>query len=345
MGSLLLLLLALARADAPELAPVAVPDAPVAPLAPTTLEAVWSTLPSEVLLDEAVTHREQGDWDGAESRLRVVEARGDRTASVAYQLVILEEVQERLPEALSGYRAVQERYPDAPEAQDARFREALVLNDLGRHGEALRVIRGLQRHGHWEGSDAASLRIERGVAEIGDGHARRGIHHVQGALDELEGSDQARWMRARGRAALLRAQLDTADAIRVDNPKEAGDAVLERRSLITDADSQRAAIAALGEPEYALEALLRIGDSAMALYDAVNAAPPPPEIAADPTSLAQYRGLVQEQSERFRAVAFQYYDAGVTLAERVRWRGSRAWQLRARRDALRQAIDASAASS
>lgn len=342
MASLLLLLLALARADAPDLALEDVPDAPAAP---TSLEQVWSTLPSETLIDEAVTHREQGDWEGAEGRLRVVEARGEQAENVAYQLVILDEMRERLPEALEGYRAVQERFPDSSAARDARFREALVLDDLGRHGEALRAVRSLQREGHWEGADAASLGIERGVAEIGDGRTRRGIHHVQAALDQLEGGDQARWMRARGRAALLRTQLDTADAIRVDDPKKAADAVLQRRQLITDAEAQRAAIAALGEPEYALEALLRIADSAMKLYDDVNAAPAPPEIAGDPDALRQYTQAVRQQSERFRAVAFQYYDAGVTLAERVHWRGARAWQLRQRRDALRAAMDSSAASS
>lgn len=330
--ALILLLLGLALAETPA-------DEPAA-AEPATLAEVWAALPPATLLDEAVTRREQGDWEGAEARLRVLEAKGELAPTVAYQLSILAEVRERYPEALAGYQAVVQLFPGTEEAADARFREALVLDDLGRYREALAVVRGLAREGEWEGADLWSLTLERGVAELGLGRTRRGIRHVQRGLDALEGTEEARWMRARGRAALLRAQLDAASAISLQNPKKAEEAVLERRALITDAEQQRAAIAALGEPEYVLEALLRIGDASMALYEDVNAAPPPPDIAAEPELLARYTALVRQESGRFREVAFQYYDAGVLLAERVHWQGVRAIQLRHRRDALKAAIEA-----
>ncbi len=338
MWSLALCLgLALADPGSVEGAPSETP--PVA-TGPQRLEDVWATLPASAVLDEAVTRREQGDWAGAEARLRSLQARAELAAPVAYQLAVLSEMRERYPEALFAYREVQERYPDTAEAADARFREALVLDDLGRHKEALAALRALHRAERWEGADALSLQIERGVASLGYGRTRRGVRQIQTALDQLEGADEARWMRARGRAALLRVQLNAADAIAIDDPDKAEEAVLERRALITDAEQQRAAIAALGEPEYVLEALLRIGDAAMALYEDVNAAPPPPEIAADPELQAEYTSLVRAESRRFRDVAFQYYDAGVLLAERVRWTGVRALQLRQRRDALSEQMEA-----
>lgn len=344
MGIVTLLLgLALAQTPPPEAPPAEaappVESAPPVEAPPQRLEDVWATLPADAVLNEAVLHREQGDWSGAEARLRALATRGELGPAVGYQLAILAEMRERYPEALAGYQDVIAKHPDSPEAEDARFREALVLDDLGRHREALAALRALRRTGHYEGADALSLQIERGVAELGYGRTRRGIRHVQGALDALEGSDDARWMRARGRAALLRVQLQRADAIALDDPERADDAVLERRALITDAEQQRAAIAALGEPEYVLEALLRIGDASLKLYEDVNAAPPPPEISASPELLDQYTTLVREQSARFRDVAFQYYDAGVTLSERVHWSGVRAIQLRQRRDALQGAME------
>lgn len=328
----------LALADDPTPPEAAPPEVPAAeePAPPERLEDVWAALPAGTLLEEAVTRREQGDWDGAEARLRALEARGEVSAPALYQRAVLSEIREYYPEALAIYRDLSARWPDSPEADHARFREALVLDDLGRHKEALAALRALRRERRWEGTDAITLALERGVAEIGHGRTRKGIRHITEALDALEGTSDARWMRARARAALLRVQLATADAISLDDPDRAQQGILDRRALITEADHQRAAIATLGEEvvEYLLDALLRIGDSAMALYEDVNAAPPPAEIAADAELLARYTAAVREESERFRAVAFQYYDAGVLLAERVHWRGMRAVQLRQRRDAL-----------
>lgn len=337
----ILLCFGLALAQSPSDPAPETPASPVEPAdaVPQRLEDVWASLPAITVFDEAVTRREQGDWAGAEARLRSLQERGALEAPVAYQLGILAEMRERYPEALRSYQAIVARFPDSPEAEDARFREALVLDDLGRHKEALVALRALKKGHRWVGADAETLAIERGVAELGYGRVKRGVRHIQRALDALDGSDEARWMRARGRAALLRVQLATANGLSLEDPEKADEAVLKRRALITDAEKQRAAIAALGEPEYVLEALLRIGDAALALYRDVNAAPPPPEVAADPELLAEYTQLVHQDSARFRDVAWQYYDAGVLLADRVRWSGLRAVQLRQRRDALQAEIE------
>ena len=145
-------------------------------------------------------------------------------------------------------------------------------------------------------------------------------------------------MQARARDALLQVQLAEADALSLENPKKQKKVLLARRALITEADQQRSAIVALGEPEYALDALLRIGDSALLLYRDVLSAPAPKGVAGDPETEALYRSMVATEGERFRAVAFQYYDAGALLADRVSWQGKSAEQLRQKRDAVKKQI-------
>ena len=309
-------------------------EAPPAEAPPVSLEEVWATQPATALLDEAITRRAQGDWSGAERRLDVLERRGEGGATAAYQRAILDELRERYPEALARYARIQTEFPSAPEATDARFRAALVSNDMGKPGDALAAVNALRKEGHWEGKDALSLDLERGIAEVGLGKTRKGVRHIERALDALQSGDAARWMQARARDALLKVQLEEADGLSLDNPRKQKKVLLARRALITDADQQRAAIVALGEPEYALDALLRIGDSALLLYRDVIAAPAPRDVAGDPETEALYRSMVETEAERFRAVAFQYYDAGALLAERVAWQGATAELLRQRRSDL-----------
>lgn len=336
----LLIGLAFAAPDAvtpetPAETPEAAPAEPPAP--PQTLEEIFASTAPAQLLDEAITHREQGDWSGADARLAFLEGKGLFPQTVAFQRAVIAELSERYAEARSRYAELITRWPDAPEAGDAAYRQALVQNDSGDPAAALKTIKALQRRSGWDEDDTLTLALERGVAELRLGKERRGIRHIDNALDALEGGDRLRWMRARARAALLSAQLERADSLSVANPKKAKDAVLERRALITQADQQRQAIVALNEPEYVLDALLRIGDSASRLYADVNAAPPPRSIAEDPALFATYQGMVAQQSETFRTVAFQYYDAGVDLARRLSWQGSVAATLQERRDALEAA--------
>ena len=338
----LLLLIGLVHpsfAQDPAPAPEATVSDPPAEEAPMSLEQVWASLPAQTLLDEAITHREQGDWSGAEQRLDALLKRGEGGATAAYQRAILDELRERYPEALARYAQIGVDFPTSPEAVDARFRAALVNNDMGRPQDALTTMNALRKEGHWEGKDALSLDLERGIAEVGLGKTRRGVRHIERALAELQSGDSARWMQARARDALLQVQLAEADALSLENPKKQKKVLLARRALITEADQQRSAIVALGEPEYALDALLRIGDSALLLYRDVLSAPAPKGVAGDPETEALYRSMVATEGERFRAVAFQYYDAGALLADRVSWQGKSADQLRQKRDAVKKEMD------
>lgn len=322
---MLYLLLLTALAQDP-VAPVEAPtEAPAPEAAPRT---------AADLLDEAMLHREQGDLDGAEQRFLELKAVGAGGAAVPYQLGVLHELRERRDEALGWYRTTIAEFPGTPEADDALFRTALVLNDLGRHDEALDTLAELGASRAWAESDALALELETGIAELGNGRSRKGIGRIQAALALLEGGQDLKWHRARARTALLKVQLAEAAALSLAKPRKAGRNLPKRRDLINRADAQRAAITALGEPEYVLVSLLAIGDAALALHRDTLASPPPRKIARDGALLEYWRGEVAKESEKFRTVAFHYYEAGADVAARVRWQGETGRLLAERRDAL-----------
>ena len=314
----------------------AAPESALAPEDPA--EPPWARLAPDALLDDALTRREQGDFVGAEARLRALTERGEQLPAATYQLGVLAEIQEHYPAAIACYERVLADHPDAPEATNAAFRRALTLSDLGRAREGLTQIKRLRRLRGLDDLDRASINLERGVAELRAGKQRRGIRRLQRTLDYLQGTSALTWQRARAHDALLTALLDEAATLSLDDPSRAGDAVAERRRLINQADLQRQAILALREPEYVLHSLLAIGDAATALYEAVLTAPPPASVAASPEQLAVYRDLIEDKADVFRVTGFHYYDAGAELAVRIQWQGEATAALKGRRDALAAAL-------
>ena len=323
----LLLSVALAQEPAPvdSPPPAAPPAAPVEAAEPTDVGG---------MLDAAILRREQGDFDGAEARLRQIVARPDAPPAAYYQLGIVLEVREHGDEALSFYDKLAASFPGTPEADDAAYRAAVVLDDLHRPDEALARLDAIEASRDWPTQDKIALALERGVAEIELGKASKGISRIQEGLGQVEGTDVLKWQRARARAALLQVQLSEANKLPMDKPKRAAKNLAKRRQLINEAEAQRAAITALGEPEYALCALLAIGEASLALYHDTIAAPAPRKIARNPELLAYYQEQVGKEAERFRTVALQYLVAGADLAARVRWAGATANALREQRDAL-----------
>lgn len=331
---MLTLLLCAALAQEPASPPPSPePAPPVEPL-PPAVEAAPAPLSAADLLDEALLRREQGDLDGAEQRLEALRARGEGGAAVPYQLGLLAELRERREAALGWYQATLAEFPGTPEADDARFRTALVLDDLGRCDEAQDVIDGLRDSRDWAGTDALALELESGISRLCAGKARKGVAQIQTALDALEGTQDLKWHRARARDALLDAQLAEAASLSLASPRKSAKNLGARRDLINQADAQRAAITALGEPEYVLSALLAIGDAALALHRDTLASPPPRKVAKDAELVAWWRGEVAKEAEKFRTVAYHYYEAGADVAARVRWQGQTGELLRERRDAL-----------
>jgi hypothetical protein len=318
-----------AAAPAPAPAPVPAP-VPAAP-PPRTLEEVWADQgPSEVLV-EAIERRTRGDFDNAEARLQWLDA-NHPSALVTYQSAVTAELSEEHETALLGYDEVLARHGDDDVAQDAAFRRALVLEDLGRHRDATQQVKRLQRSGHWSEPDHLSLELARGVNELGQGRTRRGLRRIGRSLAVLDGSKDVAWMQAKARAALARHLLDEAAIIPMVNGRKAVKNLQIRASAISEAEHQIIAVATLGEPEYSLVGLELLGDGYMALHDDLLAAPVPKELTSDQADI--FREALAERAGVLARKAWRYYDQGVSLAARTQWRGAISERLRARRDAL-----------
>ncbi len=318
-----------AAEPAPPAPEVSTAEAP-AP-APQRLEDVWADLGPDAVLDEAIDRRTRGDFAGAAARLAWIEA-NHPSPLVAYQVAVGLELQEQYVDALAGYDAVLAAAPGSDLALDAGFRRALVLEDLGRHGDATKQVRQLQRAERWTDRDAVSLDIARGVNELGQGKARKGLRRLGAALAAVEGTEDLKWMRAKARAALARHLLAEAAAIPIRSDRKAERNLVARARRISDAEQQVIAAARLGEPEYALAGLELLGDGYLALYDDMLAAPPPADLTPEQAGL--YREAVADKAAVLARKAWRFYDEGVKLATRTSWQGAIADRLRERRDAI-----------
>lgn len=327
----LLLTVALAFAEADVQTDVSPADPPPPPpAAPLSLEEAWAVLPAQDLLHEGIERRLKGDREGSRQRFEALLNRDELPALATYHVAVNDEIEERYFEALQGYEAVIAGWPDDPLVRDARFRRAVVLEDLGMARDAARQVKQLQRSEEFDQTDGLAMALVRGSAELRAGKGR-GARRIGAALAELEGSDRLAWARARARMALASQQLDQAAKVAVVNDKRARDRLERRVGHLEAAMEEVTRIASLGEPEYALNGLLALGDGFMRLYDDILASADPPGLS--PEQLTIFREELVQSSDVVRVRAWKLYDEGVTLAARVQWQGKVAEQLRARREA------------
>ena len=323
--------------EPPPLAPIVdAPPAPASPPAPLHLEDVWAELGPEAVLDDAVARRSIGDFSGADARLAWLNSTAPGS-EVTYHRAVSAELQERFDEALAGYDEVLAQGPDGDRAVDAGFRRALVLEDLGKHRDAIRQVDQLERRGAWTERDELSLALARGVNELAQGRERRGLRRLDRALASTEGSDDLQWMRAKARAALTRHLIAEAAATPMVHGRRASRNLRSRAGNISAAERQVIAIANLGEAEYSLTGLELLGDAYLALHDDLVALPPPPGLSEEQAGI--YEAGIAEKAAVLRRKAWRYYDEGVKLATRTEWQGSISGRLMARRDALDAAAE------
>jgi hypothetical protein len=334
---LLSLCVAQSAAQTPEVAPVPVVERPFAadpeaPVSATELAAPPESLPTADLLDQAVLLRERGNTAGADRFLRLVLAREPEHLEASWHFALNEEIAERYEPALAGYDRVIALAAGGDRTDDARFRRALVLADLGRDKESAAEAKALLAENRWSAEDDAALRLVRGMGDLRAGRTRRGLRQLDGGLLALEGTQAHPWVRARARAALAAHWLDQAAEVPISNDRKAAKNLGKRAGLMSDAERQIIAVAQLNEPEYALVGLIRLGDAYLQLYDDLRAAEPPASLDADQVVI--FREAVDQKAAVLRLKAWRYYDEGVALAVRTQWAGSAAQTLRERRDAI-----------
>lgn len=304
--------------------------------APVDPAALWEHMAPEALLEGVLQAIEQRDFAGALGRLDVL----GRTAGgprVDYERGRVFELQEDWEQALAAYDAAAVGVQPGPLASDVHFRRALVLDDLGRHKEAIAVLKSLRRSDALAEGAGAALALERGVADLRRGKERRGARRIAKALAELpEGAHP--WMRARARHAVLAAELHDAAELALEGNKKAARNLEKRARAMKMAEEQVAVIARLGEVEYILAGLRDLGDAYLQLHDDFRAAPPPRGLSAE--QVAIYREQVDQKAGALPRKALNFYEMGLELATRRGWEGRLLDDIRARHSAVREELEA-----
>lgn len=317
------------------LASLAFADEPQAPALVAPADASTSTTASAPtaaeLLDEAVTLRQAGDVEAARALLLAMAPQLPEALRAAwlYQRGVTEEIAWRPAEAKALYDAV--IASGDPLALDARFRRALVREDLGDDAGALADVLAVAKARGLDEEDAVTLALQRGIIEVNTGHVRKGIRRIDRALAEVEGGATHRYMRAKARYTLAKALLAEAADLPLDVAERRATRNLSARAArIAAAERQITALVALQEPEWILASLVALGDGYAALGDALAAAPAPARLSAE--QAAVYRAELDRYVINARTKAHHWYDAGVTLAARLQWESPRVALLRERRE-------------
>ncbi|MEL6344882.1 MAG: hypothetical protein AAFV53_17325 [Myxococcota bacterium] len=326
---------AIALAQDPNAEVEAEVDGAVEVIAPPSLEEIWASLPPEELLVQAIGFRDTGNRQAALDRLMFLNDR-QPNPRLTFELGKTVELMEAYAEALPYYDDVLADPGADPGLKDAAaFRRIIVLDDLGEHRASIQQTRQLLKSREWSETDEQALILARGIAEVSMGASRKGARRIDDALTALMGTNAHPWMQSRARFALVEAMLNEARELELVGDKKAARRLQARSDLMIAAERQVVAIAELGEPEYALEGIVLLGDAYLHLYDDLLAAPPPRKL--DDTQIAIYRQEVEGKAAVLTSKARAYFDQGVQFAQRVDWQGAARQALADRLEAMAEA--------
>ena len=282
---------------------------------------------------EAIRLRQTGDLRGATALL---EGLGglvppDALGWWLYQRGICAELQWQFTEARALYEDVVARNGD--HVADARFRLALVLEDLGDPDGALLQMQALARLNGFDEDDRLTLALQQGISWVNTGKVRRGTRALEEALARAPADGRQSWILAKARYTLVARQLADADHLALTGGEARVVKRLKRRiAAIQAAERAITVLVGLAEPEWIVASMRALGDSWQRLGDDLVAAPPPPRLTA--AEAAIYRQSLLPYAENARTKAFHYWDAGVQLAHRLNFESPKVQALKERRDSI-----------
>jgi hypothetical protein len=280
---------------------------------------------------QAIELRQEGDVAGAATLLAGLNGLvpPEKTGWWLYQRGICEELRWNFAEA----RVLYERVLSGPDPlPDARYRLALVLEDLGDPAGALEQMQVLARLKGLDERDAATVALQTAISEVNSGK-RRGLKDLQAALAPLEGTPSHTWLRAKGHYAVAHALLAEADALRLQgSEKKVVKRVKGRVARITAAEGEITTLVRLAEPEWIVAAMILLGDSYKKLGDDLEASPAPGRL--DEAEVELYRAGLGKYVENARTKAWHYWDQGVEVANRLGFESPKVQVLKERRDSL-----------
>jgi len=298
---------------------------------------VGETAPFDVrtTIETAIRLRTEGDLPGATTLLAgVSDLVGPELRNwYEYQRGINEELAWHFAEARTWYERVIER--GGEHVPDARFRLALVLEDLGETEAAAAQMRELARLKGLDESDVLTLALQGGITDIHNGRVRRGTRALTEALAATEGGPTHTWLRAKARYTLARQSLAEADATSLTGSQRRLVRRLKARIALIDAATAeivRVVNTPGPEPEWILASLLALGESYRRLGDDLAAAPPPASLSAE--EQARYHELLRPYVENAYTKAWHYWDEGLAMAGRLGFESPKVQTLKERSNAL-----------
>lgn len=306
-------------------------------------------------IDHAIEIRQAGDPPGARTLLLGIEASvpPELRAWWLYQRGICEELDAKPLAARLLYedaiRAFESRSatPGAPgTAADARFRLALVLEELGDGDGALAQMQILGRARGLDASDEATVALQRAMTEIAAGRTRKGLRDLDAALLPFAADDAARaagtattppenaWLRAKARYTLVHVLLG--DGVTFNGRGKHDAKVLEAWAEgVKAAQEQIVALTHLQDADldatWLMRSLLELGDSYAAIAVSLSTATVPPNL--DAAEALVYRRKLADRAKNARANAWHLYDEAIAAAERLHFESPLVAELKARREA------------
>lgn len=284
-------------------------------------------------LAEAVRLRQAGDLAGSATLLEGLTGLvpADRMGGWLYQRGICAELQWKFTEARGFYEEVVARGGD--QVVDARFRLALVLEDLGDPEGALAQVRALAKLRGFDEDDQLTLDLQAAITRVKAGDVRRGRAALTEALARGEELGGHTWIRAKGRHTLAACLLADADAISLrGNERRVVRRLKARIVAIQAAETEITTLVGLEEPEWIVASMIDLGDSWKRLGDDLAASPAPLRFSAEEARL--YHEGLAPYAENARTKAWHYWDAGVELAHRLGFESPKVGVLKERRDSL-----------
>lgn len=223
---------------------------------------------------------------------------------------------------------------------EARFRLALVLEDLGDGHGALQQMVILHRNEGWDLNDQVGVNLERALAQVAAGKVKRGLENTQAALIVAESWEKHSWLRAKAHYVLMDqnlAAIERVTAIKGGDKKE-GAAVTERVKALSAAQNALLPLVATQEPEWILHGLYRLGSAYVTFGDELVAAKVPARLSESEVEI--YRAEVARQRAALRLKASHVFDQGVQLSLRLQFESPLVARLVLERDKIEAVLQA-----
>ncbi len=280
-------------------------------LPPPALGQVFASQDPDVVFQEAMDRRMDGDVQGAIERFAWLRAQGDRRPGVLYQMGVAYEFAGEFKVALSAYDQLITEDLSGEYHDDAGFRRGICLEELGRWDEALAQYKLVPTKGLM-GSDLWTIQLARGIADVRTGKQGKGERAILAALQASQGSDIT-WMQAKALYTLQDSLLLERDQSPLEgSSRRQAKHLIERAVQISDAEAMLAQVVRLKEPDWILKGLLSLGDAYLALHQELIVAPAPRKL--DAQQVAMYRTVLEEKGTILLRKAWEAYDQGLVVA-------------------------------